>query len=98
ATETPVPTPTLASPSISSIAPKVVTCGDSLTIRGQRFGQSSKAVDGEVRIDGVTASVVSWSMSEIEVHVPRTARPGDSRLLEVIIAGNTATGVIHVTC
>ncbi len=97
-TETPVPTPTLAPPSIGSLSPEVVVCGETLTIRGQRFGDSRTQVNGKVRIDDRDATIVSWSMSSLEVRVPQGARPGNDRLLEVIIAENTAQRYLRILC
>jgi hypothetical protein len=97
-TDTPAPTPTLAPPSIAGISPGSALCGQSLTVSGQRFGSSRSAVDGRVRIDGVEASIVSWSMSEVEVLVPLTARPGNDRLLEVIVAGASTSRTLRVSC
>jgi len=73
-------------------------CGQAFTIRGQRLGSSQGAVDGWVRIDGREAIVLSWSMGEIEVRVPLTARAGNSRLVEVSVAGKIATSEIRVSC
>ena len=98
ATDTPEPTPTLAPASISSISPERAICRQPLTIRGERFGSSRNAVDGSVRIDGLGAAVDSWSMSEIGVSVPNSVRGGSSRLLEVTVAGRTATKEIPTSC
>jgi hypothetical protein len=98
ATDTPEPTPTLEPPSIASIDPGSAVCGQSLTIRGQRFGNDRGDVDGKVRIDGVGADVDSWSMSQVKVKVPQTARPGNDRQLEVVVAGHTAKRSVRVSC
>lgn len=97
-TPTPEPTATLEPASISSLSPSRPICGQSLTIRGEHFGNSRSAVDGEVRIDGREATIDSWDMSEIEVQVPMNVRAGNSRLLEVIVAGRNTSREIAITC
>jgi hypothetical protein len=98
ATDTPVPTPTLAPPSISSISPELLVCGQDLTLHGQRFGESRSLVSGKVRIDRVDAAIVTWSMSEVKVRVPQAARPGNSRLLEIVVAEQTDDRTVRVSC
>jgi hypothetical protein len=97
-TSTPEPTPTLAPASISSISPSRAICGQPLTIRGERFGNDRGDVDGKVRIDGHEAPVSDWDMTEIRIDVPLSARAGNSRLLETIVSGRTATKEIAITC
>jgi hypothetical protein len=97
-TDTATPTPTLGPASISSISPGRATCGQPLTIRGEQFGNSRSVVDGQVRIDGFKAGVDFWSMTEIGVSVPNSVRGGNSRLLEVVVSGRTATKEIAATC
>jgi hypothetical protein len=98
ATDTPEPTPTLAPASISGISPSRAICGQPLTIRGDRFGNDRGDVDGKVYVDGRDASISGWDMTEIGVNVPLTVRAGNSRLLEVIVAGRTTTKEIAITC
>ena len=98
ATDTPEPTPTLAPASISGISPSRAICGQPLTIRGDRFGNDRGDVDGKVYVDGRDASISDWDMTEISVNVPLSARAGNSRLLEVIVAGRTTTKEIAITC
>ena len=98
ATDTPEPTATLAPASISSLSPSRPVCGQALTIRGERFGTSRSAVDGQVRIDGRESTIDSWGMSEIGVKVPLTVRAGNDRELEVLVAGRRTTKSVAVTC
>jgi hypothetical protein len=51
-----------------------------------------------VRIDGQVASIDAWSMTEIQVSVPQSVRGGNSRLLEVVVSGRTASKEIAITC
>jgi IPT/TIG domain len=83
---------------ISSLSPARPRCGEPLTIRGERFGSNRKDVDGQVRIDGEDASIDAWSMTEIQVSVPQSVRGGNSRLLEVVVSGRTASKEIAITC
>jgi hypothetical protein len=98
-TDTPIPTATLAPASIDGLSPSTATCGQTLIVRGQRFGATRGAVDGQVYVDDREAEIVSWEMAEIEIRVPRTARPGNDRTLEVVVAGHTTsrTGV-RINC
>jgi hypothetical protein len=75
-------------------------CGQSLTIRGQRFGKDREAVEGRVLIDGVRASIIAWEMTRIEVTVPSSGEhAGDSRELLVVVAGKTAKATnLRVSC
>ena len=95
-TDTPSPTATLAPPEID--VPEVVTCGQPMTVRGERLGKSQSAVSGRVSVDGRDASVISWSMQEIEVRVPITARQGNDRVVTVVVAGQTASGSVRISC
>jgi hypothetical protein len=88
-TDTPEPTATLAPAAIDGLDPTTPSCGQSLTIRGQRFGSSRGAVDGKVYVDGAPATVESWEMARIVVQVPRTVHPGNSRRLEIFVAGHS---------
>jgi len=98
-TPVPTPTPTMEPPSIVDWVPASAVCGQSLTIRGERFGSSRSAVDGKVTIDGRESSIVSWGMSQIEVQVPLTAQPGNDRQLVVVVAGQSATrNALRVSC
>lgn len=96
ATDTPEPTPTLGPPSLEN--PPRVTCGQGFTFRGERFGNSRSAVDGEVRIDGREASITDWRMTQIQGIVPLTVRAGNDRLLEVVVSGHRVTKSIGITC
>jgi hypothetical protein len=98
ATDTPEPTPTLAPASISSLSPSRPICGQALTIRGERFGTSRSAVDGQVRLDGKEATIDAWNMSQIDVKVPSTVRAGTDRELEVLVAGRRTTKSVPITC
>ena len=98
-TPSPTPSPTMAPPSIADWSPVSATCGQSLTIRGQRFGSSRDAVNGRVTIDGVFATVNSWSDSQIDVRVPLTARPGNDRELVIVVAGQLdRSSHLRVSC
>jgi hypothetical protein len=97
-TPTAEPTPTLAPASISGISPSRAICGQQVAIRGDRFGNDRGEVDGKVYVDGRDASISDWDMTEIRVSVPLSVRAGNSRLLEVIVAGRTTTKEIAVTC
>jgi hypothetical protein len=98
-TPSPTPTPTFAPPSIADWSPGSAVCGQSLTIRGERFGNDRDAVHGRVTIDGVTATVNAWGESQIEVRVPLTAKPGNDRELLIVVAEQTArTNRLRVSC
>jgi hypothetical protein len=97
ATDTPVPTPTLAPPEIS--LPSVAgICGQPMSLRGERLGASQKAVSGRVLIDGRETSVLAWSMTEIEVRVPLTVRPGNDREVHVTVNEQTVSGRMQLRC
>jgi hypothetical protein len=69
-----------------------------MTVSGKRLGSSQKAVSGRVTVDGREATVLSWSMEEIEVLVPLTIRPGNDRAVYVAVAGQTATDTLRLSC
>lgn len=94
-TDTPAPTPTLGPPEIAMPSIGVI-CGQPMTIRGERLGGSQKDVSGKVTVDGRETTVLSWSMSEIEVRVPLTARPGNERQVNVTVNGQTVSGVVQI--
>jgi hypothetical protein len=86
-------------PAITDWTPGSATCGQRLTIRGQRFGSNRDAVDGRVKIDGRDTEVLSWSMTAIEVKVPLTALPGKDREIVIAVAGRTTSAPhLRVTC
>ena len=97
-TDTPTPTPTLGPASLGVPSPERATCGQALTINGERFGNSRSAVDGQVRIDGREATIDSWGMTRIQVKVPLTVRAGNDRELEVVVSGNRATLRLGISC
>jgi hypothetical protein len=82
-TPTPTPTPT-GKAEILSITPKSGLPGTHVILRGNRFGRS-----GTVRFNGLTATRVRWSDTEVEVIVPEGAKTG---LVTVSTAYGTATG------
>ena len=56
-------------------------------------------MNGRVTIDGRETEVNSWGMTEIEVKVPLTARPGGDREIVVVVAGRTVSTVgLRVSC
>jgi hypothetical protein len=97
-TSTPMPTPTLGPPSVGEISPARATCGQALSIDGERFGSSRNAVDGQVRIDGREATIDSWSMTRIQIKVPLTVRAGNDRELEVVVSGRRVTRSVGISC
>lgn len=74
------------------------TCGQPMTVRGERLGSSQRAVAGKVSIDGRDSTVISWSMNEIEVRVPVTVREGNDRAVTVVVAGHSVTGYTRLSC
>lgn len=96
ATDTPEPTPTLGPPSLDT--PSRLWCGEPFTLRGERFGRSRSAVDGEVRIDGREAPISDWRMTQIEGTVPITVQGGPDRSLEVVVNGKKVTTRVGITC
>jgi len=83
---------------IAGIDPDNATCRQGLTVRGQNFGASQKAVDGDLTIDGVQTSISSWSNSTIQATVPATVRAGPERPVQVTVAGKRATLLVRVNC
>lgn len=62
-------------PIVSSVAPQVVSAGQTVTIRGSYFGDTQES-GSLVTINGRTFSVVTWSKSLIEATVPTDATSG----------------------
>jgi len=89
----------MAPPLVVDWAPESAVCGQPLTIRGQRFGSRRDAVDGKVIIDGRDTLILSWEMTQVQVKVPLTARPGNDRELIVNVAGQIVTSSkLRISC
>jgi hypothetical protein len=89
----------LAPPSIAGWAPESAMCGQSLTIRGERFGANRLAVDGRVTVDGRDTEVLSWAMTQVTIKVPLTARPGNDRELMMIVSERVVTSArLRISC
>jgi hypothetical protein len=56
-------------------------------------------VNGRVTVDGRDTEILSWSMTEIEIKVPLTARAGRDREM-IVIAGENVTSAhdLIVSC
>lgn len=103
-TDTPRPTPTYTPEPTATLAPPTITlpesalCGKPLTIRGERLGSSKQAVSGDVKVDGRQADVISWSMEEVKVWTPLTARPGNGRVVQIQVAGKIIEATLRLNC
>jgi hypothetical protein len=89
----------LAPPSIADWAPESAMCGQSLTIRGERFGANRLAVDGRVTVDGRDTEVLAWAMTQVTIKVPLTARPGNDRELMMIVSERVVKSAkLRISC
>src|SRR5439155_26869859 len=59
-------------PTLTTITPDQGSVGDVVTLSGQRFGSTA----GSVSFAGVSAALLSWSDSQIQVRVPAGASSG----------------------
>jgi hypothetical protein len=73
-------------PIISSVAPKVVSAGQTVTIKGSYFGDKQET-DSFVTINGRRFTIVTWSKSLIEATVPTSATSG----IVVVTAGTLSS-------
>jgi len=82
-------------PSISSVSPSSGTAGTEVTISGLNFGavQSTSTVD----FGSATATVVSWSDSEIDAKVPEELDTGENDVSVVTAGGTSETATFEVT-
>lgn len=82
------PTFTVINPVITSLTPPAAQPVSSITITGTGFGGSETSCD--VKFNGVSANVSSWSDTSITVSVPQSATSGP---VTVIRDGVTSNGV-----
>ena len=89
----------MAPPIIEGWTPGSAQCGRALTLQGQWFGNRRETVNGRVTVDGRDTEILSWSMTEIEIKVPLTARAGRDREM-IVIAGENVTSAhdLIVSC
>src|SRR5579864_5538567 len=81
----PTPTPTTA-PTITSFSPSSDTTGGTIIIIGTNF--SANIVNDVVKINGIPATVISATSTQITIKVPGGASNGN---ITVTINGQTAT-------
>jgi len=79
----------LGSPNIASVNPNAGPTGTPVTVVGTNFGDSQNS--STVKFNGVTASVVSWSATSIQVIVPPTATTGPVIVTVGGVASNSVT-------
>jgi hypothetical protein len=72
---TPISPSGLPTPAIVSVSPTSARVGAQVTIAGISFGTTQGA--STVTFNGVTASVVSWTLNSITVTVPAGAATGN---------------------
>lgn len=76
---------TVPTPHIASISPTSAGGGSLVTIIGSNFGQTG----GSVNFNGTTATVTSWSDTQVVALVPASAASGPV----FVVAGSTSNGV-----
>lgn len=67
--------PPCPKPYIKLIKPKLAKAGQPITIRGHRFGKEEQGCE-VIFEPGLTARVISWGNSRIEVEVPSGVKTG----------------------
>lgn len=67
--------PPCPKPYIKLIKPKLAKAGYPITIRGHRFGEEEQGCE-VIFEPGLTARVISWENSRIEVEVPSGVKTG----------------------
>lgn len=79
-------------PSISSLSPTSGAIGSSITIAGSNFGASQG--NGNVKFNGIAATITTWGASSIVATVPTGATTGN---VVVTAAGGVATSGVTFT-
>jgi YD repeat-containing protein len=81
-----------SAPSITSLSPNTGAVGSSITVAGSNFGATQG--NGNVKFNGTTATITSWSASSIVAVVPAGATTGN---VVVTAAGGVSSGGVTFT-
>jgi hypothetical protein len=60
----------LSIPQITSVSPTTTNIGATVTLMGSGFGTSQSLGNGTVSVGGMTAQILSWSETQIQIKVP----------------------------
>ncbi len=81
----------LAAPVVTLVNPSTAGNGASITVSGSNFGSSQASVSGSVTVNGVSATVTSWSSTSLSMTVPPTAT-GTGYVVVTVLGVASATG------
>ena len=79
---------TVIKPVISSLAPPAAQPGSQVTLNGSGFGANQGT--SQVQFNGIAATAVSWSDTQVTVTVPSNATSGSVTLTEEAVTSNSA--------
>jgi hypothetical protein len=78
---------TMPNPTVTGLAPGVATCGSQVTVTGYGFGPSQGS--STVTLGGASATIVTWSDTQIVATVPYTAISGVAKVSVGGVDSNT---------
>jgi len=92
----PTSTPTVATPSVASLAPTSGGCATTLTILGTGFGTPERGqttpVGGQVFFGGRAATVINWTNTAILIGIPSGASAGPNAVTVSVPGGGFSQG------